>query len=124
VETARDETADRLATTLGRIAGVASVLVCTREGALIGAAGDAAPGREPFLAAFVSRRAAALGDGDLRGWGARLVQGRLEKIVLSGARREAALYSYQDNIVWFALAPGASAEALGPTIQQSLQRFR
>lgn len=124
MDTARDETADRLAATLSRIAGVAGVLVCTREGALIGAAGEAEPGREPFLAAFVTRRAEALGDGDLRGWGARLVQGRLEKIVLSGERREAAIYRYADNVVWFALAPGASAEALGPMIQQSLQRFR
>ncbi|HLZ70335.1 MAG TPA: hypothetical protein VKV26_10555 [Dehalococcoidia bacterium] len=119
----RDDTAERLAGSLSRIPGVEAVQICSREGVLLGAS-RVEPGREAFLAAFVARQAESFGDGDLRGFGGRLANDQLERIVLAGDRREAVIVRYEQNYVWLSLAPGTSADALSPTIHQSLLRFR
>jgi predicted regulator of Ras-like GTPase activity (Roadblock/LC7/MglB family) len=119
----RDDTAERLASSLSRIPGVEAVQVCSRDGVLLGAS-SVEPGREAFLAAFIARRAESFGDGDLRGFGGRVVNGQLDRVVLAGDRREAVIVRHEQNYVWLSLAPGASVDALSPTIHQTLQRFR
>jgi len=123
VDADRDDTAERLAGSLSRIPGVEAVQICSREGVLLGAS-PVEPGREAFLAAFIARRAESFGDGDLRGFGGRVVNGQLNRVVLAGDRREAVIVRHEQNYVWLSLAPGASADTLSPTIHQTLQRFR
>jgi hypothetical protein len=121
VDTTLDEAAEHLAVGLSRIAGIQEVRICSRDGNLLGTAPGTELGREAFLAAFIGRRAESLGDGDLRGWGEKLVNGRLTRIVLAGSGRETMIVAHRNTDIWLSLAPGASADTLEPTVRLLLE---
>lgn len=110
------ELALRIAATAAGIEGVRSALVCSAEGAVLGAAGIEDAPREAALASFVALRAEALPvDGDLRGMGKQLSGSKFSHISIAGAGGEAAVYNLSRGAyLSVRLAPGKAASTAGP----------
>lgn len=110
------ELASRIAATAAGIDGVRSALVCSAEGAVLGAAGIEDAPREAALASFVALRAEALPvDGDLRGMGKQLAGSRFGHLSIAGPAGEAALYSLAKGAyLSVRIAPGKAAATAGP----------
>jgi|GEM_PF-6254895 len=108
--------ASRVAGAASAVEGVRSAVVCSAEGAVLGAAGIAEPGREAALAGFVAVRAEALPvDGDLRGMGKQLAGSRFSHLSISGPAGETLLYSLGGAAYLSArVAPGRGPAASGP----------
>jgi predicted regulator of Ras-like GTPase activity (Roadblock/LC7/MglB family) len=105
------ELAMRIATAAAGIDGVRSALVCSADGAPLGAAGVSEPDKEAALASFVAVRAEALPvDGDLRGMGRQLAGSRF-----SGAKGETMLFNLANGAyLSVRIAPGRAATAIAP----------
>jgi predicted regulator of Ras-like GTPase activity (Roadblock/LC7/MglB family) len=119
----RDGVHAHIAVSLSRIPGVASVQVCTLDGQVLATAPSGSIQDDNRLAAFIVRRAEGFGDGDLRGWGSKLSQSALQRIVIEDARQETVIVKHEDGYVCLSLSPGASVETLNDTILLALQRF-
>jgi hypothetical protein len=110
------ELAGRIATTAAAIDGVRSALVCSGEGAVLGAAGVADPAREAALASFVALRAEALPvNGDLRGMGKQLAGSRFSHLAISGTNGDSSVYNLaRGAYLSVRIAPGRSATTAAP----------
>ena len=110
------ELANRIAATAATIEGVRSAIVCSAEGAVLGAARVDEPSREAALASFVAVRAEALPvDGDLRGMGKQLAGSAFSHMTISGRQEESALYNLaQGAYLSVRIAPGRLAAATAP----------
>ncbi len=110
------ELAGRIASAAAGIEGVRSALVCSSDGAVLGAAGVSDPAREAALASFVALRAEALPvDGDLRGMGKQLAGSRFSRLTISGANGESAVYNLaRGAYLSVRIAPGRSATTAAP----------
>jgi len=110
------ELAGRIATTAAAIDGVRSALVCSGEGAVLGAAGVADPAREAALASFVALRAEALPvNGDLRGMGKQLAGSRFSHLAISGTNGDSSVYNLaRGAYLSVRIAPGRSATTTAP----------
>jgi predicted regulator of Ras-like GTPase activity (Roadblock/LC7/MglB family) len=110
------ELAMRIATAAAGIDGVRSALVCSADGAPLGAAGVSEPDKEAALASFVAVRAEALPvDGDLRGMGRQLAGSRFAHMSISGAKGETMLFNLANGAyLSVRIAPGRAATAIAP----------
>jgi hypothetical protein len=110
------ELAGRIATTAAALDGVRSALVCSGEGAVLGAAGVADPAREAALASFVALRAEALPvNGDLRGMGKQLAGSRFSHLAISGTNGDSSVYNLaRGAYLSVRIAPGRSATTTAP----------
>jgi len=110
------ELAARAANAAAAVEGVSSAVICSSEGAVLGAAGAADPAREAALASFVALRAEALPvDGDLRGMGKQLAGSRFEHMTITGAGGECMIYRLADeSYLSVRIAPGRGPAAAGP----------
>jgi hypothetical protein len=110
------EIAARIATTAAGIDGVRSALVCSGEGAVLGAAGLADPHRDAALCSFVALRAEALPvDGDLRGMGRQLAGSKFAHVTMSGASGDSMVFNLVSGAyLAVRVAPGKSATSTGP----------
>lgn len=108
--------AGRIATAAAGVDGVRSALVCSSEGALLGAAGVSEPEREAALASFVAIRAEALPvDGDLRGMGKQLAGSRFAHLSISAPAGETLLYNLGASAyLTVRIAPGRAPSTSGP----------
>jgi hypothetical protein len=118
-----DPVAERLAQHLRRMPGVGAVQVRSREGDLIGALPDEGPDVDSAWAGFVVRRAEMLGDGDLRGWGPRINQGRLQRIVISGDAGETLVLHHGERYIWLTLDSTALSDSVEPIVRRALQQY-
>ncbi len=117
------ELAGRIAATASGIEGVRSAVVCSAEGAVLGAAGVPEPAREAALASFVALRAEALPvDGDLRGMGKQLAGSRFTHLSISGRTGDALLYRLGAGAyLAVRLSPGRTAAA-APSLEALVRR--
>ena len=108
--------AARIAAAAVAIDGVRSALVCSADGAVLGAAGVSEPGKEAALASFVAIRAEALPvDGDLRGMGRQLAGSRFAHMSIAGANGETLLYNLANGAYLSArIVPGRGATVAAP----------
>lgn len=123
VNPTREPVADRLSEQLRRLPAVESVQVRGGDGELLGAAPDNGPDLDAAWTAFVVGRAATLGDGDQRGWGERLSNGRLERLVVSGPLGETLVLRHGRRFVWLTLAAGQLADGAEPNVCLALQQY-
>ena len=87
------EIAARIASTAAGVEGVTSALVCSSEGAVLGAARVADPAREAALGSFIAARAEALPvDGDLRGMGKQLAGSRFRHMAVAADGGDSMLF--------------------------------
>ena len=110
------ELAARIASAAAGIDGVRSALVCSSDGAALGAAGVSEPSREAALASFVAVRAEALPvDGDLRGMGKQLAGSRFTHMSIANPSGDTVLYNL-NSLAYLSvrIAPGRMATASGP----------
>jgi predicted regulator of Ras-like GTPase activity (Roadblock/LC7/MglB family) len=112
----KDETAERMARGLKRIAGIEGVLICSREGKVLGQDTSGDPIKETALTAFVGHQAEALG--------VLLNAGQLEQVILAGEKRRAIIVAHEQNYVGLSLAQRTLAESIAPVIQITLRRYR
>ncbi len=116
--------ARRLAVALAQTPGVASALIASREGDVLGAAGSASPAQQAALATFIAYRAEALPmDGDLRGLGRLLTEGHLEHVTVSGPRGQALVVRRGNCYLYLVLKPGVNADTVLPSIRQVLRKY-
>ena len=116
--------ARRLALALAQTPGVASALIASREGDVLGAAGSASPAQQAALATFIAYRAEALPmDGDLRGLGRLLTEGHLEHVAFSGPRAQALVVRRGNCYLYLVLKPGLNADTVLPSIRQVLRKY-
>jgi len=111
-----DGTAERIARGLKRISGVEGALICSQEGEVLGQDTSDDPVREAALTAFVGHRAEALA--------VLLNAGQLRQVALAGEKWRAMIVTHEQNYVGLSLAQRTSAEAMAPTIQMTLRRYR
>ncbi len=121
---ANPETASRIARAIAATPGVESVTVSSAAGAALAQANSGAPAREAALASFVAGRAEALSaDGDLRGMGRLVTDGRLLQVVAAWPGGEALILSAAGLHVFVAFKRGTSAESTSPGLRAILKRF-
>ena len=110
------EVAGRIASAAAGVDGVQSALVCSAEGAVLGAAGVADAAREAALGSFIAARAEALPvDGDLRGMGKQLAGSRFSHMAMAGLAGDAMLFNLTAGAyLSVRLAPGRTATTTGP----------
>lgn len=110
------ELAGRIAAMAAGIDGVRSAIVCSGDGAVLGAARVEEPDREAALASFVAIRAESLPvDGDLRGMGKQLAGSSFSHMTISGRASESALYNLVPGAyLSVRIAPGRSAATTAP----------
>lgn len=88
------EIAGRIAGAAAGVEGATSALVCSSEGAVLGAAGVADPAREAALGSFIAARAEALPvDGDLRGMGKQLAGSRFSHMAVAAEGGDSMLFN-------------------------------
>lgn len=118
------ETARRFAASAAEAQGVAAVIVCGREGDVLAGSGPVDVRKEGALASFIAQRAEALAeDGDLRGMGKSLANGRLEEITLSGPAGESVLLSFPQCYAFVSLRRGANGPATVASLRVIAQRY-
>lgn len=112
---ARDA-AGRIASAAAGVDGVRSALVCSAEGAVLGAAGAADPAREAALGSFVAARAEALPvDGDLRGMGKQLAGSRFSHMAVVSEGGDSMLFNLTHGAyLTVRIAPGRTPTTAGP----------
>jgi hypothetical protein len=110
------EFAARVAAAAAGVDGVRSALVCSAEGAVLGAAGIAEPAREAALGSFLAARAEALPvDGDLRGMGRQLAGSRFGQLIIGTDHGDAVLYNLtRGAYLSVHIAPGRAASVSAP----------
>lgn len=110
------EFAGRIAAAAAGVNGVRSALVCSADGAMLGAAGVTEPAREAALASFVAIRAEALPvDGDLRGMGKQLAGSKFTHLSISAPAGETLLYNLgAAAYLAVRVAPGRAPAVSGP----------
>lgn len=110
------ELAGRIASAAAGIDGVRAALVCSAEGAVLGAKGVADPAREAALGSFVAARAEALPvDGDLRGMGRQLAGSRFSHLAIGSPSGDALLFNLSRGAyLSVRILPGRTAAATGP----------
>lgn len=111
----RDETAERMARDLKRIAGIEGVLICSRKGHVLGQNTSGDPVKEAALAAFVAYQAEALG--------ILLNAGRLKQVVLAGEKGRVMIVTHEQSYVGLSLARRTS-NSVAQAIQTTLRRYR
>jgi predicted regulator of Ras-like GTPase activity (Roadblock/LC7/MglB family) len=115
-EHTKEAMTERMARGLQRIPGVEAVLICSREGEIIGQDTHSDPVTGAALTAFVGRQAETLS--------AIVNAGLLKQIVLVGEKKNVMIVNHQKNYVGLFLAPRTSAEAMVPLIQTTMRRYR
>jgi predicted regulator of Ras-like GTPase activity (Roadblock/LC7/MglB family) len=111
----RDETAERLARDLKRIADIEGVLICSQRGQVLGQNTNGDPVKEAALTAFVGYQAEALG--------VLLNAGRLKQVVLAGEKWRAMVVAHEQSYVGLSLARRTS-DSVAQAIQTTLRRYR
>jgi len=110
-----DETAERMARDLKRIADIEGALICSRKGQVLGQNTSGDPVKEAALTAFVGCRAEVLG--------VLLNAGRLKQVVLAGEKRRVMIVVHEQSYVGLSLARQTS-ESVAQAIQTTLRRYR
>lgn len=110
-----DETAERMARDLKRIADIEGALICSQKGQVLGQNTSGDPVKEAALTAFVGCRAEVLG--------VLLNAGRLKQVVLAGEKRRVMIVVHEQSYVGLSLARQAS-ESVAQAIQTTLRRYR
>jgi hypothetical protein len=123
VSPTREAMAERLCNQLVRHPAVESVHVRDGDGHVLGAAPENGPDVDAAWTAFVVARAGSLGDGDLRGWGERVSNGRVEGLVVSGPLGETLVIRHGRRYVWLSLLAGVLADGVEPAARQALQQY-
>ena len=119
-----EETARRFAIAAGETQGVASLIVCGRDGEVLAGSGPVDVRKEAALASFIVQRAEALAqDGDLRGMGRSLAHGRLEEITLSGPAGDSVLLSFPHCFALVSMRPGVSGPAAVASLRNIARRY-
>ena len=122
------EVAGRIASAAAGVEGVRSALVCSGEGAVLGAAGVADPARDAALGSFVAARAEALPvDGDLRGMGRQLAGSRFSHMAVSSDGGDSILFNLTNGAyLAVRIAPGrtpTTAPPLATLVQRATTLF-
>lgn len=114
----------RMAADASTIPGVTRAVVCDRQAAVLGAAGEQEPQRAAALAAFLAGRGEAMtAGGDLRGLGRVVADSQLRQVRVTGADGDVIVLESGESRVLAGLAKGAANDATGAALQALLQRY-